>query len=364
MKKSATLLMKAASLAAAAMGMFLISCEGPDGATGPQGPSGPIGDAVKCQTCHSDDAADVNLKFAQYNLSKHGTGVVYLEEAGRIGCGGCHSGDGFREAAALGQNDPVSLATSKINCKTCHTVHKSYDSTDWKLTLSAPFQLRFYGSATVENVDFKEGNLCAKCHQARPYTRPYPDTDTLTAASSTASYSRFGPHYGTPTNVIAMKGLNLIEGSTPYPTSNPHSSLKKGCVSCHMGSDATNPAVGGHTFKMPVANLNKVDECKTCHSTGIPTAKTTEIKALLVEYRQLLLDKGLLDISQTEGAEGYNVLGEYAKLSAPGKKTGISKSDGDVLLNYFYIAKDRSNGAHNPAFMLAIAKNGVEYLKK
>ncbi|HOK14311.1 MAG TPA: hypothetical protein PK007_05245, partial [Candidatus Kapabacteria bacterium] len=60
----------------------------------------------------------------------------------------------------------------------------------------------------------------------------------------------------------------------------------------------------------------------------------------------------------------YNVLGEYAKLEEAGKRRVIPRSDGDVLLNYLYIAKDRSNGAHNPALTLAILKNGLEYLKK
>ncbi len=350
---------------------FLMSCEGPEGPAGPAGTKGDTGatgkdgkDGItKCQACHSDAAADVNLKTAQYNLSKHGTGEVYLEEAGRIGCGGCHSGDGFREAIALGKDDPTSLATSKINCKTCHTIHKAYDSTDWKLSFSSAFNLRFKGLATDANVDFKTGNLCGKCHQARTYTRTPGDFDTISAASSTSSYSRFGPHYGTVANVFAMKGLNNIEGKE-YSGSNPHANLAKGCVSCHMGKNSTNPAAGGHTFQMSVAQMGELTECKTCHSTGIPTAKATQIKALLAEYRQLLINKSLLDTTQALGEEGYNVLGEYAKLSAVGKKTAIKKADGDALLNYLYLAKDRSNGAHNPGYVLFMLQNGVDYLKK
>lgn len=348
---------------------FLASCEGPEGPEGPAGPDGADGkDATtKCVECHSDDAKDANLKFAQYNLSKHGTGEVYLEEAGRIGCGGCHSGDGFREAVALGKDDPVSLATAKISCKTCHPIHKAYDSTDWKLTFSSPFALRFKGAAADGNVDFKTGNLCGKCHQARTYTRVQVNgNDSISPASSTSTYSRFGPHYGTVANVVAMKGPVHIEGPEAYPTGNPHANLAKGCVTCHMGSLSTNPATGGHTFQMPVANMKDLGAsatCSGCHSAGIPTTKTAAIKALLVEYRQLLIDKGLLDITQAEGEEGYNVLGEYAKVDPPGKKTAIKSGYADALLTYLYIAKDRSNGAHNPAYMYALAKNGVEYLK-
>jgi len=354
-----------------ALGSFLMSCEGPEGPAGAAGTAGAKGDKgdtgdagiTKCQVCHSDNATDVNLKMAQYNLSKHGTGEVYLEEAGRVGCGGCHSGDGFREAVKLGKDDPVSMATSAINCKTCHSIHKSYDSTDWNLTFNSSYTLRFKGSAADGVVDFKDGNLCGKCHQARTFARSAGDYDTITAASSTASYSRFGPHYGTPANVFAMKGLNQV-GSAAYPTNNPHSVLSKGCVSCHMGSNAANPAAGGHTFKMTVAQMGEIAECKTCHSSGIGTSKATQIKALLAEYRTLLINKGLLDTTQALGAEGYNVLGEYAKLSAVGKKTAIRKADADALLNYLFLAKDRSNGAHNPEFMLKVAQSGVDYLKQ
>ncbi len=344
---------------------FVTSCEGPEGPAGPAGTAGADGkDAqLKCATCHNDTLRDVNLIFAQYNLSRHNTGTIYLDEAGIIGCGGCHTGDGFREAVSLGKDDPASLATSKISCRTCHTIHNNYDQTDFALAITEGFNLRYKGDADDAAVNFKTGNICAKCHQARSYNRGG-ETDTWAVHSPTAPYSRFGPHYGAIANVLAMKGLNKIEGPEAYPTNNVHGNLSKGCVTCHMGSNPKNPAAGGHTFRMTVAQMSTIESCKGCHSDGIPTARAAEIKPLLAEYRALLIEKGLL--YSTEGEPGdahYNVLGEYPKLETPGTARQVPKALSDVVLNYLYIAKDRSLGAHNPKFIYAIVKNGVEYLK-
>jgi hypothetical protein len=50
----------------------------------------------------------------------------------------------------------------------------------------------------------------------------------------------------------------------------------------------------------------------------------------------------------------YNVLGEYYAAPLGGKKIGIRKDTSSVILNYLMLAKDRSNGAHNPANTIAM----------
>jgi hypothetical protein len=338
--------------------MWNCTKEGPAGPAGKDGADGKDGNAT-CAECHSDNASAVNLIFAQYDLSLHNKGIVYEEEAGRIGCGGCHSGDGFAEAAKLGVDDPVTVATSKINCKTCHKIHNNYDETDWDFRWNKAVTLRKSG---FEH-DFKEGNTCAKCHQARTY-KDVVGADTTFKTTGSSTYTRFGPHYGTPANIMTMKGLYNIEGSETIPTTNVHGNLSKGCVSCHMGSLASNPAVGGHSFLMTASQLTEVAECKTCHPSGdfATTPKGKEIAEMLKETRQILIDKGFLDISQTATDHGYQVLGEYVAQSKDGVK--MTKQEIEILLNYLYIAKDRSMGAHNPRYVYALVKNGLDKLKQ
>ena len=114
-------------LAAVLSVALFTACEGPegpagkDGATGPTGPAGAAGANGKdgegvqnCKSCHGTDK--MLTAMAQYDLSIHNKGIVYEEEAGRIACGACHSGDGFVESVKLGQLDAKTTAISKINC--------------------------------------------------------------------------------------------------------------------------------------------------------------------------------------------------------------------------------------------------------
>ncbi len=341
------------------LALFLISCEGPAGPEVEAGKDGADGNAT-CNLCHGASATDVNLKFNQYHLSQHNRGIVYEEEAGRIACGGCHSGDGFAEAAALGVDDAKTLATSPINCKACHPIHTDYTMSDFGLRIKSGFQLRHTKAA----IDLGNGNTCAKCHQARAYTRTSPDTIRPVTGTN---YSRFGPHYGTPTNVLTMNGPVKLAGSVSYDgISNPHGNLPMGCVSCHMGKDSLNPAVGGHSFLMPASSLANITTCYTCHPASQIKGGTLtkQVAADIALYRRLLIDKGMIDTTSAVTEAGYQVLGEY--FATPGGKIKVydNPNDVDVVLNYLYVAKDRSNGVHNPAYIKALVKNGLEYLQK
>ncbi len=338
-------------IAILAFGFVLQNCtkDGPMGPAGKDGADGKDGNGT-CATCHADNADDVNLIFAQYALSQHGKGIVYEEEAGRINCGGCHSGDGFIESVKLGQDDPVTVATSKINCRTCHTIHTEFDETDWALRVDKPVKLRHTGA----EVDFKEGNTCARCHQARTF-KEVQGADTVFITSGSSTYSRFGPHYGTPANVVSMKGLYHLDGPMTIPANNVHGNLSKGCVSCHMGKMASNPATGGHTFKMTAAQMTEIEECKTCHPTGdfAKGTKAAEIKTMLAEVRSILLEKKWLDDSQSHDYFAQSQDGNY-----------MTKEQVQATLNYLFISNDHSYGAHNPTYVYAVMKNTLDFLQK
>jgi hypothetical protein len=371
MKKiySKNILMTAVLAVILGIGMLFTACEGPagpagkDGTNGKDGANGVNGTAV-CKACHSNTATDVNLKFAQYDLSKHNTGVIFEEEAGRIACGGCHTGMGFAEAASLGKDDPTTMATGKITCTTCHTIHSNYDSTDFGFRIKAGFALRQSALA----VDFKDGNTCAKCHQARSYAHTNNEYDSVNA-SATTTYSRFGPHYGVVANVASMNAANMA-GLEAVPgfiaQANPHSAIADGCVDCHMVTIPNNPGAGGHTFGLaagnytnPLVNLAASKEFKTgtpacsgCHPDSLTFVKgaiRASVIADLAKIRRFLIDNMYLDTTQAIAADGsYNVLGEYFYAPKGGKKIGIRRDTAQVVLDYLYLAKDRSNGAHNP----------------
>lgn len=338
------------------IGVVMMGCK--------EGPAGPSGSAT-CGICHSSKADVVNSAKSLYELSKHNTGIVYEEEGGNLSCAACHSGTGYAEAADAGVDNPTAHASGPINCQACHPIHTDYAMTDFSLRQKAGFNLRIGGAA----VDFKNSNTCGRCHQGRTYALPAGDTTIKVGATSTTTYTRFGPHYGTPANVFTMNGPYAIAGSLPVPTTNIHGNLSKGCITCHMGSIPAAPTVGGHSFLIPAASFAKgvPEECKTCHTDPTNQFKTlalaADVKKDLAEYKQILITKGLLDLSQTTAEDGsYQILGEYLAAS----KTGVFYKADDLkaVLNYLYLAKDRSYGAHNPTYVKALLKNGLEYLKK
>jgi len=355
-------------LSIAATAAIIMSCEGPAGPKGDAGATGADGKdgkdaSLSCTACHGND--DVDFIMAQYDLSRHNKGIVYEEEAGRIACGACHSGDGFAESVELNQPNAATKATSKINCQACHPIHEKFTTEDFALRVKGAITLLHTGAV----VDFKNGNTCARCHQARSYAEITTDTYTPSKASATSTFSRFGPHYGVHANVYAMKGLYEIPGPETIPNFNPHATLAGGCVTCHMGSSPTNPAVGGHSFKMTAAqfvNAAKdgyvVPSCIGCHG-DVPkysaAAIQNDVKAKIAEIRTLLVAKQMIDTSQAITADGYQPLGEYF---IGGKE--YTKIQAQIVLNYFYIMKDRSLGVHNPNYVKAIITNTLEELKK
>ena len=343
------------------IGVVMMSCskEGPAGPAGTNGKDG----GQTCGVCHSNTNDKVNTNWSQYEISRHGTGIIFEEEGGRLGCAACHTGQGYAEAADAGKDDPTIHATGPIDCKACHPIHSTYTEADFSLRQKTGFNMRITGAA----IDYDKSNTCSRCHQGRAYVMPAGDTTLKTTGSTT--YSRFGPHYGTPTNVYSMNGPYAITGSQTVPSTNVHGSLANKCISCHMGSVASNPAIGGHTFVLPASNytIEIAAECKTCHvdpaSQFKALAVAAQVKRDLALYRAKLIEKGMLDTTQAIGSDGtYNVLGEYLAQS----KTGVAFKGQDlkVAVNYLYLVKDKSNGAHNPAYIKALLTNGLEYLNQ
>lgn len=345
--------------------MIFVACEGPTGkdgatgatgATGPAGPAGPSG-AEQCGVCHNSGTALLEAQI-QWALSVHGSGSAYQIAGSRAECTACHSTQGFREAVAAGKDDASKgyMDAITITCRACHNIHSKYDQSDWALTYKDPVTFRWTTANDVnKSIDLKEGNLCSRCHQARTST-PVLDLTKATDEVEITSM-RYGPHYGPQSNMVAGVGGYKIEGSVPYPSSNVHTMIQKGCVTCHM-ADGGSPGLSGHTMSMKnEAGTMKTAACTPCHSevtndfnqkNGVYDANKKDFE----ELEQLLITKGWINADD-----------HYVKASTA-EPLKISTLQAAALYNYKFLSYDKSYGMHNPKYYRALLKNTLEFLKQ
>jgi len=334
----------------AIISLFLVSCEGPMGPSGLNGLDGADGadgkDAsMTCLTCHSD--ANLQAIRAQFASSGHTSNEV-AEEHGEwsASCTQCHSSEGFITYANTGLAPTVGTSSpaGQFECRTCHSIHKTFEAADYAFRLTAP--LKFITDAT-KTVDFKNANLCASCHQSRRsnLTLPAPDADgNITVGSST----RADAHGGPQANIFYGFGLAELTGTESYSAvgTSQHFSLTNKCTTCHMGSYASGK--GGHTFKAipvavgTVANTN----CATCHTDGVKTTIKNKVTADLNTLRDLLLARGLIT---------YDALtATYVKVNGKFHKNLVY-----AMYNWNVINADASFGAHNPSYIQAVLTNSI-----
>jgi hypothetical protein len=256
-------------------------------------------------------------------------GVRVVQYAGpRPGCNGCHSGGGFADRIAAGvKTSEIKTAdpnATKIDCRACHQIHKTYSEDDWALRTDAPVKLE----ALDATFDGGKGNLCANCHQMRV---PFPKaTDGKVKVDST----HWGGHHGPEAAILmGVGGAGGVEGKPAAHAS----AVKDTCVGCHMGGDAAN-----HTFTPQVAT------CVACHADAKSldvNGKQTEIKDKLEKVKAALMAKKLMD------DKGVMIVGEYPEAQAA------------ALWNYLLVEEDKSEGVHNTAYANALLDQALEALK-
>jgi hypothetical protein len=267
-----------------------------------------------------------------WETSLHGSGTTTAYAGGRAipgvgGCNACHSGGGFSERIASGTHfadiQTANPNASRIDCRACHQVHKTYTADDWALETTEDVKLD-----TVD-VTFTggSGNLCANCHQ--PMSAFPAATDGLVKVSST----HWGAHHGPVATMIlgVGGGSGLVGEPSPHSTKLPDS-----CVSCHMGEGKL------HSFK-PV-----VTACVDCHADAKNfdvNGVQTEIKEKLEAVKTALQAKGLLN------AEGVIVVGDYHEAQAA------------ALWNYLMVEEDKSLGVHNGVYANSLLDAALEGLK-
>jgi len=291
-----------------------------------------------CAECH-DPSNVITGKATQWAESVHGTGESYGRGTS-ASCAGCHSGNGFAEMVAAGQN-PGSVPSgdpdpTRQDCRACHMIHETYTDADFALRTVDAVALYAISGATFNG---GEGNLCVNCHQPRRIF-PEPVNDTITGISE-----HWGPHHGPQSAMMLGKAGAGVTG-----TAHGHyGGVANTCVTCHMGDEAN------HTFEPAVSR------CKGCHPDianynaskgGVGDFdykfRQTEIIALIDSLGEELLAAGLIN-ENTEDGHPTVTKAQYDKAIA--------------LWNWIYVAhEDKSEGVHNYGYAKALLEEGLARL--
>lgn len=340
-----------------------ISCtkEGPAGAPGKDGKDGIDGadgadGSVTCLACHAGDVMD-QVRF-QFNSSAHNVGAIAVDYAGgRASCAQCHSHEGFVEWATNGTVADDITAPSAWKCNTCHSLHKTFEATDYAFRAGGAVTSVADGTTVF---DHGNNNTCINCHQSRrtgdsyevaedkTYTRTFSGDDAVAYANAavgpngsvtdngdgtitvvfdvpTATHvyinsTHAGPHHGPQANIFEGVAGYTSEAGSVF---GPH---EDGCVVCHMGE------ASGHSFKP------EDDNCLACHSS-VPTASMDNTAARIQAVGEAL-----------EAIHAVHFDGEawhpmYASLT---------KAQFQAWWNFMNALEDRSNGAHNPTYVKAM----------
>ena len=310
------------------------------------------GDVVsdKCFTCHNGTMDAMQGEWAN-SIHASGASVDYTSRDGSD-CSKCHNQDGFIDWITTGVLADSYGNAKAIGCFACHDPHETGN-----------FSLRSMAAVTLADgttFDFEEGNLCANCHQARR-------VGSSVGANTNVSSSHWGPHHGPQGDLLA--GAGGYEGFTGYSkeSSIGHQMLDGSCTYCHMSYANTHDGynVGGHSFNMEFDGYNVSLVCRDCHgeigSRGSPYTVITDSVDYdgdtVIEGFQVEVE-GLMDsLAVLLKAEGV--------LSSGGSPVVQVIADGDLagaLFNYLMVEEDRSEGVHNPKYIISLLEASIAYV--
>ena len=316
------------------------SCEGPAGLQGQ--------DANEtCIQCHNNETL-VLAAIVQHGNSGHQKGTTF--ERNTTACAPCHTHQGYLEVLETGAKVTAANVSNPLpaNCRTCHKIHENFDETDFELRNSKPVKLWLNN---VE-VDLGTGNQCVTCHQPRTPS-PMP---ALNGGEVTITSNRWGPHYGTQSNMLWGTGAYEVPGSIPYGAAGSHLHTSAGCNTCHM-AEPFGAFAGGHSFKMSYEYHGSETEhlagCTGCHSDIEEfdlNGKSSEIKGLLEDLKTILVANNYLNEES-----GLVKATSSNPLIIPANHAG-------ALLNYYMVKQDGSMGIHNPKYAKALLQNSIEVL--
>jgi predicted CXXCH cytochrome family protein len=271
---------------------------------------------VQCESCHGEGSDHIKM------ISLPG------KPLGSETCAKCHDGahhPTFTEwntslhAKAL---DPASLPYFTKDCLRCH-------SADYIFADSVP--------ADAKPTDFKYGITCIVCHDPHSEDNPF----QLRAKTVDLCARCHNDENATPGSEVHHPNADMFMGSGGYEypgktyENSAHSTLEKGCASCHMYtapfSTTTNTAISGHTFK-PV-----IEACQVCHED----ATTFDRFGVQTQIH------GLLDTLK-------------AKLDAATDNDKLTVNYERAMFNYNFCDQEGSYGIHNFSYAVALLTDSIE----
>jgi hypothetical protein len=310
-------------------------------------------DSGVCGQCHG--AVTHHVKTSEWNNSGHAIAPRDASGAGREGCVGCHTSNGF--IGKIEGATTVDTSYNSVSCQTCHEPHgETVPSTNVHL-------VRTLASVTLADgtnvATAGMGTLCMNCHQARQKAATY--------AATTKGSAYFGPHHGPQADMLM--GTNGFTYDKKIPSSAHGDVVEETCVACHMQTvAATDPAlgkVGGHTFKVAFAGdaatpqTDLVGTCQSCHGPDL-----TAINFPLMDYD----GDGVIDGVQTEVQHLMDKLAlQLPPVGQPKSALSIDASwtqpQLEAAYNYLFVQGDGSRGIHNTAYTVGLLKASIANLQ-
>jgi len=326
--------------------VFLIGCEGPTGTAGTDG----VDQNENCTQCHVNDVL-LTAKLQQFSMARHGPGV-YTRDSGL--CVNCHSHQGFLARVETDvwaePTEPIENVAS-MNCRTCHQIHTTYTDADFAFTSDDPVDFAVAGvTVDFETSLSSAGNLCTRCHQARPsgYEMPVIDGPDVTLTSSS-----FGPHYGGQGDMFAGIGLFDFDSGSGLGGKHFHATdaRTKGCPTCHMAPGVYS---GGHTWAMRDVREGRTSAnltgCETCHP-GLNTFDRNGVQTLVQA-----LEDSLGTILINMGAMTWDASRErYRAVTTNPVPANIAAA----IWNLQSVHYDKSMGIHNPPYIRGVLQSTI-----
>lgn len=345
------------------------SCHGPGSVHASGSAASPPRDPMKalevetCGVCHTGGHHPF---LEEWQASRHSQLDENAHAAGNAGCQPCHSGTGFvatydpDESDLFNPDNPMDLT-----CGACHDSH----SDDNPAQVRTMAEVDLVSGKTIAQGTGGAGQLCMQCHHAR-----HSAEDEIPEGSA-----HFGPHHSNQTD--ALFGTSGNEAVNPNMTfaSSGHNKIEGTCARCHVyaisnGEESTT----GHTFEP------KVEACAECHGTitdfdqimakkdydnnGTVEGIQVEVNGLMQKLAETMVtydndhyaSKYLGNPDPTSDDFIATVMDSVNNTYRDSTEAGAVKIR-EGGFNLFYEYEERSEGVHNPAYIVELLQQSILY---